>query len=129
MITVEESLGTIDEVFAKASATTLPIITAAHKYLIELNPDAVIVPRRGEKSIAYGIGVKKMSEAYCYLIPFKDYVNLGFFHGASIDTDGILEGTGAKLRHIKIRSVKDLENPLLTKLIFRSIQDRKDNAT
>lgn len=128
MITIEESLGTIDEVFGKASATTLPIIIAAHKYLIELNPDAVIVPRRGEKSIAYGIGVKKMSEAYCYLIPFKDYVNLGFFHGASIDIEGILEGSGAKLRHIKIRSLGDLENSKLTKLVNRSIQDRKDNA-
>jgi Domain of unknown function (DU1801) len=125
MITVEESLGTIDEVFAKASATTLPIITAAHKYLIELNPDAVIVPRRGEKSVAYGIGVKKMSEAYCYLIPFKDYVNFGFFHGTDIDVDGILEGTGAKMRHIKIHTLEDLDNPELKELVLRAIKDRK----
>jgi len=125
MITVEESLGTIDEVFAKASATTLPIITAAHKYLIELNPDAVIVARRGEKSVAYGIGVKKMSEAYCYLIPFKDYVNFGFFHGTDIDVDGILEGTGAKMRHIKIHTLEDLDNPELKELVLRAIKDRK----
>jgi hypothetical protein len=128
MTHIVESLGTIDEVFGKASPTSLPLITAAHEFLINLDPDAVIVPRLGEKSIAYGIGVKKMSEAYCYLIPFNDYVNFGFFHGTSIDSDEILEGTGAKIRHIKIRNVNDLDNPRLKELVLKAIQDRKSNA-
>jgi hypothetical protein len=128
MTHIVESLGTIDEVFGKASPTSLPLITAAHEFLINLDPDAVIVPRLGEKSIAYGIGVKKMSEAYCYLIPFNDYVNFGFYHGTSIDSDGILEGTGAKIRHIKIRNVNDLDNPRLKELVLKAIQGRKSNA-
>ncbi|CAB4551761.1 MAG: hypothetical protein F2536_05625 [Actinobacteria bacterium] len=122
---IEESLGTLKEVFSKASPTSLPLIKAAHKYLIELAPDAVVVPRLGEKSIAYGVGVKKMSEAYCYLIPFKDYLNFGFYHGTDVDVDGILEGTGAKIRHIKIHSLDDLKNPKLKKLVLRAIKDRK----
>jgi hypothetical protein len=122
---IDESLGTIQEVFAKASPVSLPLIKAAHKFLIELAPDAVVVPRLGEKSIAYGIGVKKMSEAYCYLIPFKDYVNFGFFHGTEIDSEKILEGTGAKIRHIKIRTLEDLKNPKLKKLVLRAIKDRR----
>jgi hypothetical protein len=93
--------------------------------MIELAPDAVVVPRLGEKSIAYGIGVKKMSEAYCYLIPFKDYVNFGFFHGTEIDSEKILEGTGAKMRHIKIRTLEDLKNPKLKKLVLRAIKARR----
>lgn len=121
---VDERLGTIDDVLAKASPTTLPLMKAAHDHLIRLHPDAVVVPRLGEKSIAYGIGVKKMSEAYCYLMPFKDYVNLGFYHGASIDSDGILQGTGAKLRHAKIASLSDLESPKLKRLILKAIKDR-----
>lgn len=128
MTHIVESLGTIDEVFGKASPTSLPLITAAHDFLINLDPDTVIVPRLGEKSLAYGIGVKKMSEAYCYLIPFNDYVNFGFYHGTSIDSDGILEGTGAKIRHIKIRNVNDLDNPQLKELVLSAIQDRKSNA-
>lgn len=122
---IEESLGTLEEVFSKASPTSLPLIQAAHNFLLELAPDAVIVPRLGEKSIAYGVGVKKMSEAYCYLIPFKDYLNFGFYHGTEIDVDGILEGTGAKIRHIKIRSLEDLDNPKLKTLVLRAIEDRK----
>ena len=122
---IDESLGTLKQVFAKASPTSLPLIKAAHEFLVELDPNTVIVPRLGEKSLAYGVGVKKMSEAYCYLIPFKDYLNFGFYHGTEIDTDGILEGTGAKIRHIKIHSLADLNNPKLKKLVLRAIEDRK----
>ena len=122
---IDKTLGTIEEVFGKASPTSLPLIKAAHKYLVEIDPDVVIVPRLGEKSLAYGIGVKKMSEAYCYLIPFKEHLNFGFYHGAVIDSDGILEGTGAKIRHLKIRTLKDLKNPKLHKLVQKAIRDRK----
>lgn len=128
MVSIHESLGTVDEVFAAASPTSLPLIKAAHGFLIELDPHSVIVPRRGEKSIAYGVGPKKMSEAYCYLIPFREHVNLGFYHGASIDTDGILEGTGANLRHIKLSSLRQLDDPALKKLIVRAIKDRQAAA-
>lgn len=122
---IDESLGTVDGIFAQASPTTLPLIKASHQFLIKLDPEVVIVPRLGEKSLAYGIGIKKMSEAYCYLIPFKDYVNFGFYHGTEIDSDGILEGTGAKLRHIKIRDLEDLQNPKLKALVLKAIADRK----
>ncbi len=122
---IDESLGTVDGIFAQASPTTLPLIKASHQFLIKLDPEVVIVPRLGEKSLAYGIGIKKMSEAYCYLIPFKDYVNFGFYHGTEIDSDGILEGTGAKIRHIKIRVLEDLQNPKLKALVLKAIADRK----
>jgi hypothetical protein len=127
-IRLEESLGTINEVLAQANPTMLPIIIAAHNFLVEIHPDAVVVPRRGEKSIAYGIGIKKMSEAYCYLIPFNSHVNFGFYHGALIDSDNILEGVGAKMRHIKITALSDLDNPKLTQLVTKAIEDRKTNA-
>ena len=122
---IDESLGTVEGIFSLAGPTSLPLIKAAHQFLIELDSEVVIVPRLGEKSLAYGIGIKKMSEAYCYLIPFKDYVNFGFYHGTEIDSDGILEGTGAKIRHIKIRGLGDLQNPKLKALVLKAIADRR----
>ena len=42
----------------------------------------------------------------CYLAVHGDYVRLGFFNGASLpDSHGMMEGTGKKLRHIKVRCV------------------------
>ncbi len=125
MATVDESLATLDQLFAVANPTVLPLVKKAHKLILSIHKDAVIVPRLGEKSICYGLGPKKMSESYCYLIPFKDYLNLGFFHVTAIDPDDVLEGTGAKMRHIKIYSAKDLDSPKVTKFIKAALKERK----
>ena len=85
----------------------------------------MIVQRLGEKSLCYGFGPKKMSEPYCYLIPFKDYVNLGFSHPVAVDPDGVLEGSGAKMRHIKISSAEPFSSPKVTKFIKAALKERK----
>jgi hypothetical protein len=125
MADVHESLGTLEDLFGVANPKMAPIVKKAHKLILSIHPDAAIVPRLGEKSICYGFGPKKMSESYCYLIPFKDYVNLGFFHGVAIDPDGVLEGTGAKMRHIKISSAEQLSSPKVSKFIKAALKERK----
>ena len=58
--------------------------------------------------MAYGWGEKKMSESYAYLAPQRSWVNLGFYHGAVLDDpEGIVEGTGARIRHVKVRPGDD----------------------
>ena len=43
------------------------------------------------------------------LVPHKNWVSVVFFRGAVLeDPDGLLEGTGASVRHVKLRSVDDL---------------------
>ena len=64
------------------------------------------------------VGPKKMSEHFCYLAPFKKHLNLGFFYGADLpDPQGLLEGAGKDLRHIKIRSTEQLQQPAVRALI------------
>jgi hypothetical protein len=100
------TLGTVVDVLATAPEELRPICLALRALIAELHPDATEVPRKGERTLAYGYGEKKMSEAYAYLMPQKTYVNLGFFHGASLThLHPALEGTGARLRHIKVRSL------------------------
>lgn len=53
-----------------------------------------------------------------YVQPQRGYVNLGFFFGTSVaDPTGLLEGTGKRMRHTKIRSVADARNPALVSLL------------
>jgi hypothetical protein len=127
MAEIHESLGKLSELFAAASKETLPILKKAHKLLLEIHPEAVIVPRLGERSISYGLGPKKNSEAYCYLIAYKTHVNLGFFHGSRLGADDLLEGTGPLMRHLKIASLGDLDNPKTRRLIKAALKDRKTN--
>ena len=127
MAEIHESLGKLSDLFAAASKETLPILKKAHKLLLEIHPDVVIVPRLGERSISYGLGPKKNSEAYCYLIAYKSHVNLGFFHGSRLGADDLLEGTCQLMRHLKISSLEDLKNPKIGKLIKAALKDRRAN--
>lgn len=119
-------LGTFEEVIANANDNIKAIAVALKNLVNTLDPDTYEVPRPGEKAASYGVGPKKMSEAYVYIMPLKDSVNLGFFYGANLkDPKGILEGTGAKMRHVKIYSLTDIKKAEITALIKEAIRERK----
>src|SRR5262245_60376413 len=56
--------------------------------------------------------------AFGYVNSFKDHVNVGFFRGAEIaDPEGLLEGTGKFMRHVKLRPGCSVDAPSLVTLI------------
>ncbi len=58
--------------------------------------------------------------AFGYVNAFKAHVNVGFFRGAEIaDPEGLLEGTGKFMRHVKLRSGREVDAVALTQLIVR----------
>ncbi|HXV92575.1 MAG TPA: DUF1801 domain-containing protein [Pseudonocardia sp.] len=122
---IEERLGTYEDVVGGAEPAVRAIADHLHDHIVTADPEVYIVPRPGEPSVAYGLGPKKMSQAYCYLMPQKDYLNLGFYHGAAVpDPEGVLEGTGARLRHVKLRSLADAQAPHIAKLIADARTER-----
>jgi hypothetical protein len=99
---------------------------ALRRLIIRLDSDTFEVPRLGEKAATYGAGPSKMKHAYCYIMPQKTYVNLGFFRGALLaDPSGMLEGTGKMIRHIKIRNEQQLEKTEVLELLRSAIAERK----
>lgn len=61
---------------------------------------------------------ESMHDRVCYICPLKDYVRLGFDYGGYLDDpEQMLEGTGKRMRHVKLRSVKESENPALKQLV------------
>ncbi len=64
--------------------------------------------------------------AFAYVNVFKAHVNAGFFRGAEIaDPDGLLEGTGNFMRHVKLRPERDVDGTALMKLIETAYVDMK----
>ena len=58
------------------------------------------------ESIKWGNAVFERTGRVCYLSTTKSYVSLGFFKGAALsDPDGIFEGTGKKMRQLKLRNI------------------------
>jgi hypothetical protein len=50
--------------------------------------------------------------AFAYVGAFTAHINIGFFHGAFLpDPFGLLQGTGKRMRHIKIHWGRRLKSP------------------
>jgi hypothetical protein len=61
---------------------------------------------------------------FAYVGAFRSHVNVGFFHGASLpDPEGLLEGAGKYMRHVKLRVGQTVDAPALEALINASYQD------
>jgi hypothetical protein len=59
-----------------------------------------------------------------YVNAFKAHASLGFFHGAMLaDPAGLLEGTGKRMRHVKLRPGKELDVAALSDLIAAAYHD------
>ena len=59
----------------------------------------------------------RASGKIAYISATDAYVNLGFFNGAALaDPTGKIEGTGKSMRHVKIRSLEDLDADQVSRL-------------
>jgi hypothetical protein len=62
--------------------------------------------------------------AFAYVNVFKAHVNVGFFLGAELyDPAGLLEGSGRRMRHVKLRPGADLNVAALNALIDNAYAD------
>jgi hypothetical protein len=94
----------------------------------KLDPNYVEIVWRNQRIASYGVGQKKMSEHYVYIAPQRKHVNLGFYHGTSLsDQSGLLEGTGKRLRHIKIFQEKEAKDKEIRFLISEAIKEIKSS--
>jgi hypothetical protein len=67
--------------------------------------------------------------AFGYVNAFKAHVNVGFFRGAEIaDPDGLLEGTGKFMRHVKLRPDRDVDAGALRNLIETAYTDMRNRV-
>lgn len=64
--------------------------------------------------------------AFAYVSAFKAHVNVGFFRGTELaDPEGLLEGTGKLMRHVKIGSARAVDATALSRLISTAYADMK----
>jgi hypothetical protein len=123
---VDTKYGTFEALMDIAEPAMRPIARRLREVVVKVDPDTVEVVRLGDRAATYGVGPKKMSEGYAYVLPHKNWVNLGFYKGAELpDPAGIMEGTGKKLRHVKVRSVEEAGRPELRALIEEAVAERK----
>jgi hypothetical protein len=67
---------------------------------------------------------------FAYVNAFRAHVNVGFFRGAELpDPEGLLEGDGRFMRHVKLRPDKDIDAEALRELIHAAHVDMRRRLT
>ena len=109
--------------------TPPPIAAIAHQLrnlIAEVYPDVVEIPKPAEQHIAYATGRNKASQIFAYICPLPQYVRLGFYYGGSLpDPEGILAGSGKRLRHVKLYTPAEATRPAIRALIAAAVQERQ----
>jgi len=114
--TIEEFLTTypphVQEIAAKARALVHDVM-----------PDALEMMDVPGKLIGYGTE-NSYKGTICVIMPYSNHVNLGFAHGTSLpDPRRLLEGTGKRARHVKLKAVEDVAWPALRVLLEAAVAE------
>jgi hypothetical protein len=112
---------TIDDLLQSYSPQVRELTLRACHLVRSVLPDAHEKVHLGWKNIVFGSG-PRMGDMVFAVAPLKERVNI-LLAGADLDDPmGLLEGTGKAGRHVKIRSVDDLENPALFGLMEQAVE-------
>jgi len=89
-------------------------------------PDAIEQVDFGNRLIAFGRSMRMRGLLFA-IIAHASWVNLQLADGADLpNADRLIEGTGRRIRHIKIRSIEDTRSPRVVGIIRTQLAARPD---
>jgi len=101
------------------------VVAAAHAIqgvIVEELPEVVVYFDRGDGLLAFGAS-SAMRDLLFALIPHAGWLNLQLADGATLpDPDGLVEGTGKRIRHVKLRSAEAAGRPAVQALVREQIR-------
>jgi hypothetical protein len=70
------------------------------------------------ESIKWNLPCYASGKNICYFVAQRNSLNFGFYDATTLaDPEKLLEGTGKKMRHVKIRSIESMPEDALRNLI------------
>ena len=106
---------TVDEYIRGLEGWQAEIVSAARDLILETVPEA-------KESIKWAQPVYESNGPFCYIRAFKKHVNFGFWRGAELpDPEGILQGTGEKMRHASLTNTQEMKVELLQNLVRHAV--------
>jgi hypothetical protein len=118
-----------DSVVSRSPETIRLLAHAVRDLVFEVLPETVEVVWPKQGSVGWGIGPKKFSEQFAYLLPFKQHVTLGFYYGGELPDPQRLLGSGGRqvsgklsMRSLKIADLSEVGRPELRALIEAAVR-------
>jgi hypothetical protein len=107
MTVMSDDAAAFDRHLEATAPAVADIARALRLTVLEGFPGAVETFDRGDGLLAFGTG-RSMRDFRFAIIPHKAHVNLQLADGVDLpNPDGRIEGTGKRVRHVKVRSVED----------------------
>jgi len=101
----------VDDYIARLPAPQQEIAVALRALIRKAAPKLVETVKWGHPCYVGG-------EKVCSIVAYTDHVNLAFFRGADLaDPEGLLEGTGKEMRHVKLRTVEGIPKKAVSALV------------
>jgi hypothetical protein len=95
---------------------------AARALMFDVLPGAVEVVWVPQKSAGYGVGPRKMSDQFAWILPASAHVALAFPAGTRLDDPGgLLQGTGKSIRNVRLSTTDDVRSPALRTLVEQAL--------
>ena len=106
----------VDAFVAQLEPPMQEVVIALRRLVLEVAPGA-------EEGLKWGMPCYEQKGLLCSISSAKGYVRLQFFHGADLpDQEGLLEGTGKGMRHIKVRSTGSIQREAVEALVREAVQ-------
>jgi hypothetical protein len=120
-MSTQESKADFDKLISKYDPKIRSLGHKTRALVLRIFPAANEKTYFGWSNTWYGTS-EKNADAVFSVSPLNAYVSLFFLRGTElVDPDGLLEGSGKKLRHVNIHDAAELKNPALTRLMKRAV--------
>ena len=91
-------------------------VSAVREIILNAAPDA-------KESIKWAQPVYEVNGPFCYIKAFKKSVNFGFWRGIDLDDhNGRLQGTGDKMRHVKLSGVDEVDSEAFSQYVLQAVE-------
>jgi hypothetical protein len=81
------------------------------------------VAPEAKESIKWAQPVYELNGPFAYMKAFKNSVNFGFWRGVDLDDpQKLLQGTGEKMRHVKVTGIEDIDNEAFTAYVKQAVR-------
>lgn len=108
--------------FNGLGAAQRPIALALHEIVVGVAPEC-------EQSIKWGHPTYTLNGNVCSIMPAREYVRLQLFRGVELDDPARrLEGSGRGMRHVKVRSVSELDAASLRDFVRQAVQLQRSGS-
>jgi hypothetical protein len=117
------SAKTVDEYVTELAGWQGEAVSAIRQIVREAAP-------RASEAWKWGQPVYEENGPLAWIKAYKSYINFGFWRGSQLsDPQGLLQGDGDRMRHVKIASLADLNRPALKRFVKEAARLNREKGS